>query len=126
LGKVLRSAYSDLFLANTKANALPLEKVKGIIATKTSKGDVVNDLMARTFLALAKVADFSEEDASEAEEQHLNGEVKKNGEDKSGIGLSRGPGFSSTLHYNIQIHLPTTTDISVYNSIFKSMKEHLL
>jgi hypothetical protein len=31
----------------------------------------------------------------------------------------------SGLHYNIQIHLPATKDIEVYNSIFKSLKEHL-
>jgi len=29
------------------------------------------------------------------------------------------------LHYNIQIHLPATKDIEVYNAIFKSLKEHL-
>jgi hypothetical protein len=36
-------------------------------------------------------------------------------------------GFLSNagLHYNIQIHLPPTKDIEVYNAIFKSLKEHL-
>jgi hypothetical protein len=32
----------------------------------------------------------------------------------------------SGLHYNIQIHLPPTKDIEVFNAIFKSLKEHLL
>jgi hypothetical protein len=32
----------------------------------------------------------------------------------------------STLHYNIQIHLPATKDVEVFNAIFKSLKEHLL
>jgi hypothetical protein len=31
----------------------------------------------------------------------------------------------SGLHYNIQIHLPATKDVEVYNAIFKSLKEHL-
>ena len=31
-----------------------------------------------------------------------------------------------SLHYNIQIHLPATKDLEVYNAIFKSLKEHLL
>jgi hypothetical protein len=30
------------------------------------------------------------------------------------------------LHYNIQIHLPATKDVEVYNAIFKSLKDHLL
>jgi hypothetical protein len=33
---------------------------------------------------------------------------------------------SPGLHYNIQIHLPATKDIEVYNAIFKSVKEHLI
>jgi len=28
------------------------------------------------------------------------------------------------LHYNIQIHLPESRDPSVYDAIFKSLKEH--
>ena len=30
------------------------------------------------------------------------------------------------LHYNIQIHLPATKDLEVYNAIFKSLKDHLI
>ncbi|MCY1528740.1 hypothetical protein D9M68_638570 [compost metagenome] len=31
----------------------------------------------------------------------------------------------SEYHYNIQIHLPVTTDITVYNAIFRSLRENL-
>ena len=30
------------------------------------------------------------------------------------------------LRYNIEVHLPATKDVEVYNAIFKSLKEHLL
>jgi hypothetical protein len=30
-----------------------------------------------------------------------------------------------TLHYNIQIHLPATKDVEVFNAIFRSLREHL-
>ena len=33
---------------------------------------------------------------------------------------------TNEFHYNIQIHLPATNDISVYNAIFKSLKDNLL
>ena len=46
LANSLRSAYADLFLANTKANDLPVDKLKGIIATKVSKGEQVVKLIA--------------------------------------------------------------------------------
>ncbi len=31
----------------------------------------------------------------------------------------------SGLHYNIQIHLPATKDVEVYNAIFKALREHV-
>ena len=34
--------------------------------------------------------------------------------------------LKSELGYTIQVHLPATTDINVYNAVFKSLKEHLL
>ena len=34
--------------------------------------------------------------------------------------------ITTEMHYNIQIHLPETRDITVYDAIFKSLKEHLL
>jgi len=131
LARALRSAYADLYLANTKAHDLPLEKVKGIIATKTSKGTGVVKLIASTFKTLAKAADFSEP-AGESEKPPAKAAHQPKGPDDVGhkgpfpthpLGQGAGPpGF----HYNIQIHLPTTTDITVYNAIFKSLKEHLL
>jgi len=29
------------------------------------------------------------------------------------------------LHYNIQIHLPETRDMAVYDAIFQSLKKHI-
>lgn len=131
LARALRSAYAELYLANTKAHDLPIDKLKGIIATKTSKGDAVVKLIAATFKALAKAADFSE--PSGGLEKAVGKPVEKTkastdagnkftlppSPPEAGAGVA---GF----HYNIQIHLPTTTDITVYNAIFKSLKEHLL
>ncbi|MBX3373902.1 MAG: DUF5343 domain-containing protein [Phycisphaeraceae bacterium] len=126
LARALRTAYSDLFLANTKAHELPVDKLKGIIATKTSKGETVVKLIAATFKALCKAADFSEplEEVAQPPTQQTKKKHDKGVDDITPpppppVGV---PGF----HYNIQIHLPTTTDITVYNAIFKSLKEHLL
>ena len=132
LARALKEAYSDLYMANTRAHDLPLEKLKGVIATKTSKGDGVVRSIAATFKALSKAADFSD---SETEPQKE--EVKLIKKEQTGLkadDLHKGgeplvttlQEGNPTFHYNIQIHLPTTTDITVYNAIFKSLKEHLL
>lgn len=117
LAQALRESYKDLFLADENIQNASASKIAGIFATKTGKGDVVTKKMATTFKALAAKADFSEkpidnnEEEVVAEEQPKDSQIKKR---------------DAQFHYNIQIHLPATKDISVYNAIFKSLKEHLL
>lgn len=121
LGKAIRSAYEDIFLANENAQILSNEKVKGIIASITGKGETVVEKMATTFKSLCALADFSEDTDAEVVEESIHVEEK----DNKGIEKVVVPN-NPTFHYNIQIHLPITKDISVYNAIFKSIKEHLL
>jgi hypothetical protein len=124
LAKALQSSYSDIFLANTKAQALSLDKLKGIIASKTTKGNAPVERIARTFQVLAKASDFSPQADTVPDEESS----KNNSEDKESPGKLTSPlqGKSPAFHYNIEIHLPTTTDITVYNAIFRSLKENLL
>lgn len=126
LARALRHAYDDLFLVNTKANELTVDKLKGIIATKTSKGDRVVTEVARTFSALAKKADFAVPLASDSSAKEPEIPAPAPSAEPATTAPYRQKAGSATFHYNIQIHLPTTTDISVYNAIFKSLREHLL
>jgi hypothetical protein len=129
LARALRAAYSDIFLANTKAQDLPVDKLRGIIATKTSKGENVVRLIAGTFKALAKAADFSERTTELGQPSGVPSDDTTSGATPE---IILPPPYepakhngAATFHYNIQIHLPTTTDITVYNAIFKSLREHL-
>ena len=87
--------------------------------------------MAKTFFALLDLADI---DHAQSKAKTEPVEVIK---DEEGIDNNETETSSNTtqtqqnilvpgLHYNIQIHLPATKDIEVYNSIFKSLKEHLI
>jgi len=81
--------------------------------------------MARTFKTLCDYADWSEINM-----------VKPNKETPTVITLSEEKNIPKTtetekhnnldLHYNIQIHLPETTNMAVYDAIFQSLKKHLL
>ena len=120
---------SDIFLANEKAEQLPPEKIKGIIAAKTGKSESVVEKMATTFKALCSLADFSE---TSIDKEKITDEIGASNNkiiDKDRQNSKEANFFSPmspTFHYNIQIHLPATKDISVYNAIFKSLREHLL
>ncbi len=133
LATALRAAYSDIFLANTKANELTVDKLSGIIAAKVSKGDKVIKLIASTFKTLTKIADFSEEENAPASEVAPSRTTPAGSDDAAEKLIEKTPQSirpherlaGSAFHYNIQIHLPTTTDITVYNAIFKSLRENL-
>jgi hypothetical protein len=85
-------------------------------------------LIASTFKTLAKAADFSEPTGEPEKGPAKPAERPKPADDSGHKGPLPPPAGAGVtgFHYNIQIHLPTTTDITVYNAIFKSLKEHLL
>lgn len=132
LAEALRDSYSAIFLADIRAQDLELDELKGIIASKSTKGEPTVLRIAKTFQTLAKAADFSQVDAetedSQAEEENANGMNGSGDEIPVSQPATRvlSPGKQPTFHYNIEIHLPTTTDITVYNAIFKSLRENLL
>lgn len=138
LAEAVREAYSDLFAVNVKANELSEEEVKNKLRTLTQgkNSDDVLGWMAKTFKALSDLADWSssttplpavqspdqtgvayEDDsvkqppAKPAEEQHRESSTR--------LRLKE-------LHYNIQIILPETRDVAVFDAIFESLKKHLL
>lgn len=77
--------------------------------------------MAKTFYALLSLADLEQLQPTPAKEEK---QPKKTEEPAVREKTAEHP--PPSLHYNIQIHLPATKDIEVFNAIFKSLKEHLL
>lgn len=124
LAEALREAYSDLFLARENAQTLPNDRLKGILATKVDKGDAVLDKMATTFRVLVGLAKWDR--VSSAPEKLEEEPPKPPAEVVTTDGAPQRPPVPLQYAYNIQIQLPATKDISVYNAIFKSIREHLL
>jgi hypothetical protein len=128
MAEALREAYAELFVIKDP----PTDKDKALIEGKFKSAHNVADrpaeLMSRTFLALAKIADFSQspkvtEPIREIEQKVQN---DKDGERQKIEVIKENLLVPPSLHYNIQIHLPSTKDVEVYSAIFKSLKEHLL
>lgn len=123
LGEAIREAYNDIFLI--KQNPTPSDKdaIQGKFKSYHNTSDLVANHMTKTFLALLDLADISESPVT----PHA-GEVKEESSDIVPEPLQNSSKISglSGLHYNIQIHLPATKDVEVYNAIFKSLKEHLI
>lgn len=131
LAECVEEGYSDLFAINQKAYEMTEEEVKNKLKTLT-QGSIEDNklkLMAKTFKALADYADWKKpaQQKKSSPQTYVphNSQASKKEETETKIN-SLGSGISSTLHYNIQIHLPETRDASVYDAIFKSLKEHLM
>jgi len=126
MAEALKDAYADIFLIKAKPAVSDKKAIEGKFKSFHNASDNTADLMAKTFIALIGLADFSGttsespntivNENSYAEESTLNTNPEPIGRINK----------LSELHYNIQIHLPATKDVEVYNAIFKSLREHLL
>lgn len=117
LAERIKELYTDLFTINTEINAASDDDVNGAIARVTGEDEKAVTRYTNTFKTLCTLAKF--DNVIETEKK-----IKKEPEEEKTKELSTQ--IKPAFHYNIQIHLPATTDISVYNAIFKSLKEHLL
>jgi hypothetical protein len=126
LADSVRDVYAELFAINEKIHEENRETVKGVVSRVTGAGETQVNLMTSTFLALAKLADFKalpqEPVLSQTREPEQKQKAKKD-ETPSPAAPQSAP---IAFRHNVEIHLPATTNISVYNAIFKSLKEHLL
>lgn len=125
----VQEAYEDLFNLRVDAQNMTSEEVKNKMKTLTQgqKGDKVIECMAKTFRVLCDYADWSVPSTTTISGEVEQGEKEENNHKLTGTQVP----FLNTnshmdLHYNIQIHLPETTNMAVYDAIFQSLKKHLL
>lgn len=119
--RALRVGYAPLFKMAEAAHTLDDPKLKGLIVQATgleNSSRAVRSILG-SFKALREFADptpssTSEETASET--------LSENGQPVTVGGLP--PGIN--LGYTINLHLPATPEIAVFNALFKSLRENLL
>lgn len=127
----IEEAYEDLFNLNKDAQNMSNEDVKNKLKTLTQgqKSDRVIEQMAMTFRALCSYADWTNRDSKS--ENVINSLENDNEKIEKISSVSNNENDKATtnnmnLHYNIQIHLPETTNMAVYDAVFQSLKKHLM
>jgi len=127
MAEALREAYHDLFLIKANPTKSDTAAITGKFKSYHNASDDVAQRMAKTFFALLALADLdtgnSELKDSSSESGSAMSDVPK--PQAPVIGVPSQPNGIG-LHYNIQIHLPATKDVEVYNAIFKSLREHFV
>lgn len=124
MADAIREAYGDLFTIKSKPTNGDRELIEGKFKSAHNATPNTAKLMASTFYALLDLADLSASTEQKIESKTSVSEPAS----EIVVSLPDSParGHRPSLHYNIQIHLPATKDIEVFNAIFKSLKEHLL
>ncbi len=121
MGQALKETYEDIFLI--KSN--PTRDDRGIIQGKFKSfhnvGDRSAQMMTNTFLALLDLADIDTSHTPRSKQEKTEKADITAPPKETPLQSSKTP----SLYYNIQIHLPATKDVEVFNAIFKSLKEHL-
>lgn len=122
IGERIKDLYRELYNVNENIHIAPDEEIKGALSRITGKDEKLVNFYFATFKTLIGLAKFDGASAkkNEAEPEKKKVEIK----DEEDFNEKKKP--RPDFHYNIQIHLPATTDISVYNAIFKSLKDNLL
>ena len=131
MAEAMRVGYRDVFQRNEYAYNLTDDKLKNLVVEVTGKepSDGTVTAITGSFKACKQLADF---DAGPSSVDKNTGEnelkplersrsiVTKEAADKAAA--RRNIGFS----YTVNLNLPETTDVEVFNAIFKALRENLL
>lgn len=139
MAEAIKESYSDIFTIKSKPSKSDKDVIAGKYRSAFNLSEDRASRAAHTFLKLLDLSDkailYGEANAEVTESATAaHEEPNQPLPDTPSMQTTEGLPFQDTknastalgLHYNIQIHLPPTKDIEVYNAIFKSLKEHIL
>lgn len=128
----LKFGYAQLYRKNELLHELSDKDLKGLILEETglSADSNVPGYILSCIKSLKHHADFGARDQVEIVDDDADGFKdlvmgKTKGNYEIPAGTKTGP-IGLSVGYNINLNLPATTDIAVFNAIFKSLKENLL
>tara|TARA_R110001599_G_scaffold184627_4_gene378537 strand:+ start:1908 stop:2558 length:651 start_codon:yes stop_codon:yes gene_type:complete len=133
LGNSVKEAYSELYRASEYAHKLDSDELTSKLKTLLGVGDDDKNIryVVGSFQELVKLSNFdvkktaranSNQKKSEENKESLKENVREQDTRKEHNAIKKKFGIS----YTINLNLPATTEIEVYNSIFKALKENLL
>lgn len=124
----IRSAYADIYALNEQAHTLGATELVGMFGRVSGKSEAVAKKMATTFLAFAKHADFRSSSAADDVREVVDvADATEPGEANDVGSAPSNPGnLGLSLRHDIHIHLPSTTEVKVYDAIFQSIQRHLV
>lgn len=134
LSEGIREAFADLFAVNVNAHTMKADEVKNKLRTlfAGSKTDLIIGRIAKTFVALCSIANFSKKtsvskikSAPKTQSKQESLPIEHHTEPPSPKEIVGDRVGVRSLQYHINVILPESRDQAVYDAIFKAMREHL-
>ena len=122
----LRTAYKEVFDRNEYCHDLPKDKFKNLIVEMTGMeaGDATINAIVGTFFNLKAYAKFDDGTPAKTATEAIQVIAKTAPPPPPPAGAVQQNGLN--LSYTINLNLPETADVEVFNAIFRSLKENLL
>ena len=127
--EALRLGYAPLYKRNEYMHQLSDEKLRGLIIEETGLGEDSNVVgwVLSCIKAIKKFADWSQPAEAPQPQPTQLAPARNDGGAPGGPPVGDGPRkLGLNLSYTINLNLPATSDVAVFNAIFKSLKENLL
>lgn len=130
MGEAMRKGFTEIFKRNEFAYSLGPDKLKNLIVEVTGKEKSDSSVKAITgsFLACNSLADFDLQLESSNDSPNDFMHVAEQSPGRSMIEYTRSSAAPRNLglSYTINLNLPETDNIDVFNAIFRSLRENLL
>ncbi len=122
LAKCIKEGYSKLYQLYSDAHTRDNEVLTNFFRQETKLGEGAVKYMLLTFKALCELADFGSDGITTSSQQQIPVQAEEKG---TIIRQIQTAPQGMTIHLNVQLHLPTTEDTTIYDAIFKSMRKYL-
>lgn len=127
MATAIKKGYSQLYERNEYVHELDKKKLEGLVVELTGleQGHATVRAIVGTFEALKAFADFSKPELQSPSDEKEKAERKKAGTATPNE-ADLPEEVKLNLAYTINLVLPKTDDVAVFNAIFKSLRENLL
>lgn len=125
--QALRKGFAPLYEINEYVHELNDNDLRGVIvqATGAEAGSGTVRAIVGSFKALKAFANFEDAEEPEAQDEPRH-DTPDDSEDEEEGAKDRRTDLRFGLSYTINLNLPATSDIAVFDAIFRSLKANLL
>lgn len=131
MAEAMRRGYSELFERNEYVYKLGDDKLKNLVVESTGRepSDGVVGGIVGSFKACNLLADFDAPTLGETSTSEEDRAIPENNSSNSLVPYQERPKLKVAdvkFGYTINLNLPETTDVEVFNAIFSALRTHLL